>query len=202
MKKFVINALSVKKGLKNSWGFFKKYLTIFIILLMFLVLVVCDKAGSKTGGMIMDNLKSIATSFTPTTDLFDDGSEVSFVSYFFGMTQPKRDENVKFVLPTGQENLASSEDFLCYDFDGVVRSVASGTVCAVGWTLDNQKYIEIEHAKGYKSRYVGVYSLGVATGDRVVCGDLIASLSSGQKCKVYIFQNNNQLKISEVEWAK
>ena len=74
MKKFVINALSVKKGLKNSWGFFKKYLTIFIILLMFLVLVVCDKAGSKTGGMIMDNLKSIATSFTPTTDLFDDGS--------------------------------------------------------------------------------------------------------------------------------
>lgn len=91
---------------------------------------------------------------------------------------------------------------MCYDFDGVLSSVANGTVSAVGWTLDNQKYIEIDHAKGYKSRYVGVFSLGVSTGDKVSGGSLIASTTSGQKCKVYVFQNNNMLKISEVEWAK
>ena len=202
MKKIVIKTVSTKKILKNTWGFVKKYFTLFIIALIFLALVVCDRAGSSAGGMIMNNLKSIATSFTPTTDLFDDGSEVSFVSYFFGMTRPQKDEVVKFTLPTMQQNTSSSDDFLCYDFDGVLSSVANGTVSAVGWTLDNQKYIEIDHAKGYKSRYVGVFSLGVSTGDKVSGGSLIASTTSGQKCKVYVFQNNNMLKISEVEWAK
>ena len=202
MKKIVIKTVSTKKMLKISWLFFKKYSTLFIIALIFLALVVCDKAGGSAGGMIMDNLKSIATSFTPTTDLFDDGSEVSFVSYFFGGTSFQKDEIVKFTLPTTQQNFSSSDDFLCYDFDGVLLSVANGTVSAVGWTLDNQKYIEIDHAKGYKSRYVGVYSLGVSTGDSVSGGSLIASTISGQKCKVSIFQNNNMLKISEVEWAK
>lgn len=201
MKKIVIKAFSTKKIFKNTWGFLKKYLTLIIIALIFLALVVCDRAGGS-GGVIMNNLKSIATSFTPTTDLFDDGSEVSFVSYFFGMTRPKKDEAVTFVLPTMQENLSSSDDFLCYDFDGVLSAVAPGTVSAVGWTLDNQKYIEIDHAKGYKSRYVGVFSLGVATGDNVASGGLIASVISGQKCKVSVFQNNNMLKISEVEWTK
>jgi hypothetical protein len=202
MKKIVIKTISTKKMLKSSWEFFKKYFTLFIIALIFFVLVICDKSGGGAGGMIINNLKSIATSFTPTTDLFDDGSEVSFVSYFFGGAMSQKDGPVKFMLPTMQQSYSSSDDFLCYDFDGVVSSVANGTVSAVGWTLDNQKYIEIEHAKGYKSRYVGVYSLGVSTGDKVLGGSLIASTISGQKCKVSLFQNNNMLKISEVEWVK
>lgn len=76
------NKVKTQKIFKKSLLFVKKYLTIFIIAFIFLFLFACDNFGSQTGTFIIDNLKSIATNFTPTTDLFDDASEVSFVSYF------------------------------------------------------------------------------------------------------------------------
>ena len=71
----------MKKFFVKTANFLKKHLTILIILFIFLFLFICDNTSLKTGSMIINNLKSIATTFTPTTDLFDDGSEVSFVSY-------------------------------------------------------------------------------------------------------------------------
>ena len=82
----------MKSFVRKVGIFLKKYLTIVIIAFIFLFLFICDKIPTNTGNKIMDNLKSIATSFTPTTDLFDDGSEVSFVSYFFGMHLAKSEE--------------------------------------------------------------------------------------------------------------
>ena len=181
-------------------NFVKKYLTIIIILFIFLFLFICDNSSLKAGNLIIDNLKSIATSFTPTTDLFDDGSEVSFVSYFFGMKVNKQDEKVEFYYPTKTQNTSSSDEFLVYKFDGLLTSVAKGEVCSVGYTKDNEKYIEIQHANNYVSRYVGLSNVGVTIGENVNAKNPIAMVSSKENIKVYIHQNGNIVKISEIQW--
>ncbi len=149
----------------------------------------------------MDNLKAIATSFTPTTDLFDDGSEVSFVSYFLGISSVKQEENVVFYKPSSSLNSSSSsEEYLVYNYDGVLNAVAKGRVSAVGYTKDNEKYIEIEHSKGYISRYIGVQSVGVSTGEKVNAKNPIAMINAKSQVKVLIQQNGNLIKPSDIKW--
>ena len=148
----------------------------------------------------MDNLKSIATSFTPTTDLFDDGSEVSFVSYFFGMHFNDETNKAEFYKPTSQENLSSSDEFLSYSYDGVISSISNGVVRAVGYTTNNEKYIEIEHFEGYVSRYVGLSTVGVTTGDKVGAKNAIGIVSSDRTLRIYLHKNNDIVKTSEIAW--
>ncbi len=190
----------MKSFFRKVGSFFKKYLTIVIIALIFLFLFICDKLPTNTGNMIMDNLKSIATSFTPTTDLFDDGSEVSFVSYFFGMHFNDETNKAEFYKPTSQENLSSSDEFLSYSYDGVISSISNGVVRAVGYTTNNEKYIEIEHFEGYVSRYVGLSTVGVTTGDKVGAKNAIGIVSSDRTLRIYLHKNNDIVKTSEIEW--
>ncbi len=185
---------------KKALSFTKKYLTIFIILFIFLFLFICDNLGTWTGSFIMNNLKSIATSFTPTTDLFDDGSEVSFVSYFFGMNAKKKQEVAEFFLPTSQQNLSVSDELLSYKFDGVISSVANGTVRSIGYTTNNEKYIEIDHPQGYFSRYIGLNFVGVASGEKVNAQNSIGLASHSFPVRIYVYQNDNLVKISQIEW--
>ncbi len=182
--------------------FVKKYLTIFIIAFIFLFLFICDNLHVSSGNKIMQNLKSIATSFTPTTDLFDDGSEVSFVSYFFGMVAPTKEDKADFYHPTTNQNLSTTDDFLSYNYDGLISSICDGVVIAVGYTTNNEKYVEIQHAEGYVSRYVGLFSLGVATGEGINAGNPVGVVKLGQNVKIYLHKNGNLVKISEVEWKK
>ena len=190
----------MKSFFRKVGSFFKKYLTIVIITLIFIFLFVCDKLPTNTGNMIMDNLKSIATSFTPTTDLFDDGSEVSFVSYFFGMHFNDETNKAEFYKPTNQENLSSSDEFLSYSYDGVIFAISNGVVRAVGYTTNNEKYIEIEHFEGYVSRYVGLSTVGVTTGDKVGAKNAIGIVSSDRTLRIYLHKNNDIVKTSEIEW--
>lgn len=190
----------MKSFFRKVGSFFKKYLTIVIIAFIFLFLFICDKIPTNTGNKIIDNLKSIATSFTPTTDLFDDGSEVSFVSYFFGMHLAKSEEKAEFYHPTTQENMSSSDDFLAYNYDGVILSLSPGVVRAVGYTTNNEKYIEIEHFEGYVSRYVGLNTVGVTTGDKVNAKNPIGIVSSDRTVRIYLHKNNDIVKTSEIEW--
>ena len=190
----------MKSFFRKVGSFFKKYLTIVIIALIFLFLFICDKLPTNTGNMVMDNLKTIATSFTPTTDLFDDGSEVSFVSYFFGMHFNDETNKAQFYKPTSQENLSSSDEFLSYSYDGVISSISNGVVRAVGYTTNNEKYIEIEHFEGYVSRYVGLSTVGVNTGDKVGAKNAIGIVSSDRTLRIYLHKNNDIVKTSEIEW--
>lgn len=189
-----------KVALKKSFVFVKKYLTIFIILFIFLILYACDNFSSPAGNFIMDNLKSIATNFTPTTDLFDDGSEVSFVSYFFGMNATKYENTANFYLPTSQPNISTSSEMLSYKFDGAISCVASGVVASVGYTQTNEKYVEIQHAEGYFSRYIGLNFVGVFSGQKVVVGNFIGLTTNQNTVRVYVYQNDNLVKTSEIEW--
>lgn len=190
----------MKNFIKKSFNIIKKHLTIVIILFIFLFLYICDNSSIRAGNAIIDNLKSIATSFTPTTDLFDDGSEVSFVSYFFGMKVNKQEEKTEFHYPTTMQNNSNSEDYLLYNFNGILRSVANGSVCSVGYTKDNEKYIEIEHSNGYVSRYVGLNTIGVTMGENISSKNPIGMVSTKNSVKIYIHQNGNLIKISEIQW--
>lgn len=190
----------MKNFFKKILNFVKKYLTIVIILFIFLFLYICDNSSFKAGNVLIDNLKSIATSFTPTTDLFDDGSEVSFVSYFFGMKVNKQDQKVDFYYPTKEQNISSSDEFLVYKYDGLLSAVANGEVCSVGYTKDNEKYIEVQHSNNYISRYVGLSNVGVTIGESVKAKNPIAMVSIKTSVKIYIHQNGNIVKISEVKW--
>ena len=180
----------------------KKYSVVFIILIIFAFLFVCDKLGPTLGITIMDDLKSVATSFIPTTDLFDDGSEVSFVSYFFGIQHVSKDEKASFSYPTASENISTSGDFLCYKYTGVVNAVCSGVVCAVGFTQNGEKYIEIEHPEGYVSRYIGLDYVGAMSGQKVGKGSTIALSSEKQPYKVYVHQNGNLIKVDSLVWEE
>lgn len=190
----------MKNLIKKTFGFVKKYLTIIIILFIFLFLYICDNSSNKAGNVIISNLKSIATSFTPTTDLFDDGSEVSFVGYFFGMKANKQEEKTVFYLPVSIQNLSESSDYLSYNFEGAISSIANGEVISVGYSKDNLKYIEIQHSNGYVSLYVGLDNIGVSIGVRVNARNPIGLCSVKQNVKIYIYKNGNLIKPSEIEW--
>lgn len=190
----------MKNLFKKFLTIIKKNLTIIIILFIFLFLYICDNSSLKVGNIIMDNLKSIATSFTPTTDLFDDGSEVSFVSYFFGMKVEAKEEKVDFYLPVQATNLSTNGEYLSYAYSGVINSVAKGEVVAVGYTKDGLKYIEIKHPNNYVSRYVGLQTVGVVTGEKIAENKPIGMSDSGQILKIYMHLNDNVVSVSEIEW--
>lgn len=190
----------MKAFFKKFLNVLKKNITLIIILFIFLFLYICDNSSLKVGNIIMDNLKSIATSFTPTTDLFDDGSEVSFVSYFFGMKVEAKEEKVDFYLPVNSTNLSTSGEYLSYAYTGVVNSVAKGEVISVGYTKDGLKYIEIKHPNNYVSRYVGLQTVGVVTGEKISENKPIGMSENNQNLKVYMHLNDNVINISEIEW--
>ncbi len=194
----VIN--SEKREKKPVLHFVKKYITFILVFLIFLFLFVCDNVFH--GQWIINDLKTISTSFTPTTDLFDDGSEVSFVSYFFGMKNIKNDTKAVFYLPTDNPNISKSDEFLAYNYTGTIRCISDGVVSAIGFTTDLEKYIEIEHNEGYTSRYVGFSSFGIATGQMVGARCHIALCEEGEVYRVYLHKEGNLVKVSEIEWAK
>ena len=143
-------------------------------------------------------LKSIATSFTPTTDLFDDGSEISFVSYFFGMqSNQKQGGETIFCLPKNTvEKFDMDKTYIVVS--GVIKPLCSGKVIDVGFDEHSQKYIKIEHANNYFTKYIGLSNVGVAMGDSVNIDSPIGI--SEKETKIYIENKNNLLKLSEVQW--
>ena len=96
--------------------------------------------------------------------------------------------------------MSSSDDFLAYNYDGVILSLSPGVVRAVGYTTNNEKYIEIEHFEGYVSRYVGLNTVGVTSGDKVNAKNPIGIVSSDKTVRIYLHKNNDIVKTSEIEW--
>ena len=163
-------------------------------------LYICDNSSYRVGNIIIDNLKSIATTFTPTTDLFDDGSEISFVSYFFGMNINEKDNTPKFFYPNYQKVEVVEDKKFVISSTNILNAICSGKVIAVGFTENNQKYIEIEHSSGYISKYIGIDNIGVATGDSVLANKPIGLTSLQDKIEITITKNNVNTRISEIKW--
>jgi len=188
----------MKKFFKVTLLYLKKNLTILIIFFIFLFLYICDNASIKAGNVIIQNLKSIATSFTPTTDLFDDGSEISFVSYFFGMQSSKKQtEDLLFSLPSNTTQ-DYDENGYCLFVSGVVYPICSGRVVEVGYSDNGEKYIKVEHVNNYFSRYQGLTNVGVAMGDIVNINYPIGISES--TASISIENKNDLLKLSDVKW--
>lgn len=192
----------MKKFFKKIFNFTKKYLTIVIIAFLFIFLFICNNTSFKLGNELMDNLKSIATSFTPTTDLFDDGSEVSFVSYFFGMkAKVNKVKETTYYYPVISQNLSTDNNYLLFNNSGIVYSMAEGKVKNVGFNNSNEKYVEIEQIDGRISKFEGLETVGVAIGDYILANKPIGLSTVKSYLKVQILENNNTINISEIEWA-
>lgn len=116
------------------------------------------------------------------------------------MNSKKEQKVAEFYLPTTQQSVSTSDEMLSYKFDGTISSVASGVVCSVGYTTNNEKYIEIEHAEGYLSRYIGLNFIGVYAGESVNAKNSIGLASRSSTVRVYVYQNDSLVKISELEW--
>ena len=52
------------------------------------------------------------------------------------------------------------------------------------------------------SRYVGISTFGVTTGDRVKVGSPIASILNDDMYKVYIHKDGNLVKTSDIAWEE
>ena len=190
-----------KKNLaKKMLNFAKKHLLVLCVGSVFLFMFFCDNFGGSIGKNLMDNLRAVSTSFTPTTDLFDDGSEVSFVSYLFGFSTYQKKESASFSLPTNQENISLSDDYLSYKYSGIIKSISDGKILATGYTQNGEKYVEIEHNEGYSSRYVGLEYIGASTGANLRRGNGVGMCSKEHICKVYIYKNSSIVKTSEILW--
>ena len=185
---------------RKFFSFIKKYFVIFCVALIFLFMFFCDNVGGTFGKNLMDNLRSVANTFTPTTDLFDDGSEVSFVSYLFGFQNQTKQEKAVFSYPTNQPNTSNTDECLSYKYTGVVCAISDGKVFATGYNQNGEKYVEIEHNEGYTSKYVGLEYVGTSTGAKVRRGNGIGVSSKDHAYKVYIFKNSTIVKTSEILW--
>ena len=193
----------MRKFFKYIFNLAKKYLTIVIIAFIFLFLFICNSTQFKFGNDLINNLKSIATSFTPTTDLFDDGSEVSFVSYFFGMkAKTKKVYELEYYYPVVAQNLSTSDYCLLFNYEGVVNSVAEGRVINVGYSNLNEKYVEIEHLGGKISKFEGLETIGVSMGDYVLSNKPIGISALNKYLKFTLFNENNAINTSEIKWVK
>ena len=149
----------------------------------------------------MDNLKSIATSFTPTTDLFDDGSEVSFVSYFFGM-KAKTNKTIEtdYYYPTSSQNLSNNNFYLLYNFDGMIYSMVEGRVKDIGINENNEKFVKIEQIDGNVSVYEGLDTIGVGIGNYVLENKPIGIASNKAYLKISIYNSENLVNVGEIKW--
>lgn len=191
----------MKKFFKKSLYFAKKYLTIIVIVFVFLFLILCNNSSFKLGNDIINNLKSITTSFTPTTDLFDDGSEVSFVSYFFGMkAKSNNTHQIEYYYPVVAQNLSANNYSLLFNYDGIVCSVAEGRVTNVGFNAENEKYVEIEQPDGRTARYEGLQTIGVATGNYVFANKPIGFATTKTYLKICLMDNYNAINVGELQW--
>ena len=192
----------MRNFLKKTINFTKKYLTIIIVAFLFIFLFICNNTAFKLGNELMDNLKSVATSFTPTTDLFDDGSEVSFVSYFFGMkAKSNNSKEVKYFYPITAQNLSTNNNYLLFNSSGIVRAIAEGKVKNVGYNSANEKYVEIQQIDGKTCKIEGLETIGVAMGDYILANKPIGLSNLKSYLKISLFENNNLIDISEIEWV-
>ena len=132
--------------------------------------------------------------------MFDDGSEISFVSYFFGMNVSEKDTTPNFVYPNYQKVEVIEDKKFIISSTNIINAICSGKVIAVGFTEANQKYIEIEHSNGYVSKYVGLSSIGVTIGDYALANKPIGLVSIQNRVEITITKNNVDTRISEIKW--
>ena len=98
------------------------------------------------------------------------------------------------------QNLSTNNDYLLFNYDGLVNSVCEGRVKNVEYNLNNEKCVEIESLDGKVCRFEGLQTVGVLIGDYVLAQKPIGFASSKNYLKLSILENNICVCISEIKW--
>ena len=189
----------MKNCLKKVLLFLKANITTIIILFLFLFLYVVDNIKTPLATGIMDNFKVVASSFSPKTGIFSDNDDISYVSYVFNILSPTKE--ISFVKPSKNPSMYEGEYEIVYNYTGLIFSSSDGIVKSVGF-VEDEKYIEIAHANGYISKYIGVETLGVCANEQVKKNQALAMLKEDRECRFILFKDNQKIKIGEVKWEK
>ena len=189
----------MKKFAKTIFKWLKTNVALIIVALIFLVLFIFDTCKVSFASGIINNFKAVSSTFTPTGELFENGGEISYVSYVFNMFTTQKD--VTFSLPTTQIENDRTDHTLTYSYGGLIFSSAKGIVKSVGIRND-KKYIEIAHENGFVSVYEGVETLGVCANENIGQNCAIGMCLQGQEWSFCITKNGEKIKLDEVEWIK
>lgn len=193
------------KTLSSAYKIIKKYFSLILAVVVLCTLMILDRVSSDGSLGIISSIKYITSSFTPTSDIFDEENNISFVSYILGfwyLDSNSKVEDTVFCTPTINEPINKTDEYLEYNFAGLIYATAEGVVSAVGFNQDGVKYIKISHANGYDSIYEGINFLGVAAGEKVKQGSAIASVSTLLNLKFYVTQNGNIVKREHIKWQE
>lgn len=195
-----VQILSIKRNeiVLKSKNKRHKFFIMPIIFIAFFVL--CFATDNSLFGEFRDN---IIKAYNPVSSLYNDNSKTIFTS---GDLLEKDATNLTLPIKGASYEINSNGtiDFVVGN-SIMVMACDSGRVDRVNTSLDGKKYVEISHKNGIKTIVIGVDIVGVNVGDIVKSGQDIATVNSGKKISLEIFQNDVQvtnLKIikSKIVW--
>lgn len=153
--------------------------TFILSMFCFATLASLQLINTKFTNDVMQTFNMISQVGKPTAELFDENSNVFFVSFFDSISlgsklpsevlMPVKYKDVKsngsVVVITPANNIISST------YDGQVKKIA---------VEDEKKVVYVEHTGGLVTRYENVEYIGVVVGQIVKQGSTIGSMKNGE----------------------
>lgn len=195
-----VQILSIKKNEIILKSKNKKHRLIIMPIIFISFFIVCFATNNSLFGEFRDN---IIKAYNPVSSLYNDNSKSIFTN---GDLLEKDTANLTLPIKGASYEINSDGaiDFVVGN-SIMVMACDSGIVDKVSTSLDGKKYVKIAHKNGIKTIVIGVDIVGVKKGDIVKSGQDIATVNSGKKITLEIWQNDVQvtnLKIikSKIVW--
>ena len=137
--------------------------------------------------------------YNPVNSLYSDNSSLIFASATISQA------NIDFSVPivSNKSEILSSGEIIFQVVNSImVKSIENGIIEDIGVTNDGVKYIKIMHTVDIISYIENVDIIGVSKYDRVKKGQEIATAKVGEKIKLKILVNGEQLQNLKIHQSK
>lgn len=194
MDNIIIDKENSKKS-RYKYTKFALWTISFIVLICFNTLFIFDLLNTSFTNRILYVVEQMFSA-KPTTELFDDNSEVFFVAWLLNLAPEINADELSFVKPMNDAVVTSSNNV--YYINGnqnVVYASESGKVVNIE-VVNNIKSIYIEHGGGYVSKYSNIDYTGVIMGQIVDKSQPIASISETKNLIFTITIDNENLQLN------
>ncbi|MBR2468239.1 MAG: hypothetical protein IKB42_04285 [Clostridia bacterium] len=132
--------------------------------------------------------KVCAHIYNPISSLYNENSSIVFASNIVKNVDKNK---LKFITPIKCSEIKIEDGVISYTIDSSIMVVSpeDGVVTAVGYLPNGEKYIEISHSLGVKSRIENIYLTGVVSGQVVRKGADIATTKLNEIVTFSIYDN-------------
>lgn len=142
--------------------------------------------------------------YNPINSLYNENNGIVFASKNLDWVDKNK---LKFVTPIKCGQFVIEDGVISYTIDSSIMVIApeSGIVTGVGYLPNGEKYIEITHSSGVKTRIENIFLTGVVNGQVVAKGKDIATVKLNEIVKFSIYENNEiitniKLNKNQIEW--